>query len=215
MRESEHRRQRRRDQRMHRCQALQQCPQQYRQRRGDAERRRHHQRRPAEMIVESGDDDLGEPLRRGPGRAGHREGEDVVMGHCAVRDDPAPGGDVPIGIGIAEHRTGREQQRSIDRDPDDERQRQAKPAAAGRQGRDLRHALRVMLRVVRHSEIAATCFRLRVSRRSAPALLPSLLLMSAGQPVNLTRRAADTVILDRRCNCLCSWRQHGAAARCS
>src|SRR5207249_7418050 len=64
----------------------------------------------------------------------------------AVFDDPPSHRYVPVGVGISEHPSRREEQWGINRKPEDQRQRETQTPAVVCRGRDVRHAVLVALR---------------------------------------------------------------------
>ena len=54
------------------------------------------------------------------------------MRHRAMRDDPAPHGNVPVGVWVADYPVTEDADVGIGPEHDEKRQREAKTAAAGR-----------------------------------------------------------------------------------
>ena len=59
-----------------------------------------HEACPSEAREQPGHEDLAQPLVRDPGRARHRMGEDIVVRHDAVHEDPAPDGEMGEDVGV-------------------------------------------------------------------------------------------------------------------
>jgi hypothetical protein len=70
------------------------------------------------------------------------KGENAVMRHCAVRGDPAPDGDVQIGVRIVQYRRAMAHDQGIDAEAEDQRQGDPELAATGRESCDRRRVSR-------------------------------------------------------------------------